>query len=385
MGQHGCFRHQEYSSDADFAHFDVLSPDVPPPPDSPAYADRLARVGERFAQLGVTTIGLMHGTFVGEDAFGLIREIGRISPGLGHRLRQGEKRISDQLAGESGNFTTQFAAFFAAHLNRDIERPIEVRTFDWSSENNHTGRADGAIRLVDSLFQARTSSCDRVLLMGHSHAGNVFALASNLLAAEPALRQKFFDATRSFYHSESSQVTDVPVWERVQARLDSCRLDHWKLDVVTFGTPVRYGWDTSCLSSLIHFIHHRPTDDLPVFRAPFPPNVDDIVCCRYGDFIQQVAIAGTDFLPYLFSRRTRLAERKLSRLLQPGVRRRHLFSRLKHGQRVHDDGVNLLVSYAQDEQSLNTTLLGHGVYTRREWLVFHAEQIASRLKPNSSR
>ena len=152
----------------------------------------------------------------------------------------------------------------------------------------------------------------------------------------------------------------------------------WNIDVVTFGTPVRYGWETSCLNSLTHFIHHRPAEGLPVFQAPFPPHLDDVVRCRHGDFVQQVGIAGTDFLPYLLSRTTRLAERRLSRLLQPGLRRRDVLERLKSGQRLHDQGTNLLVDYADDPKSLRATMIGHGIYTRREWLVFHAEEILRR-------
>ena len=383
MGRTNDFRHQEYSSDVPFAKFELLSPDLPPPPGTTEYADRLAAVGNRFAKLGVTTIGLMHGTFVGNDALGLVREIGRLAPGLSQRLHQSGKQISDKLAGESGNFTTEFADSFAEHLNRDIENAIDVHTFDWSSENNHTGRADGAIRLIDGLLETRKSSADRIVLLGHSHAANVFAIATNLLATCEAVREQFFDATRSFYQTDSTDVVDVPVWDRVRNRLNHISPESWNLDIITFGAPVRYGWETSCINSLTHFIHHRPAENMPILRAPFPPRVDDIVRCRHGDFVQQVAIAGTDFLPYMLSRRTRLAERKLSRLLQPGIRRRQIFDRLKHGQRIHDAGMNLLVEYADDPNSLPTMLLGHGIYTRREWLVFHAEQIANRLPPNS--
>ncbi|MCA9218452.1 MAG: hypothetical protein KDB27_35530, partial [Planctomycetales bacterium] len=61
------------------------------------------------------------------------------------------------------------------------------------------------------------------------------------------------------------------------------------------------------------------------------------------------------------------------------LRRRHILERLKIGQRIHADGVNLLVDYPEDAQSIRSRVLGHGIYTRREWLVFHAEEIAARL------
>jgi hypothetical protein len=341
-------------------------------------------VGQRFEELEVKTIGLMHGTFVGNDAFGLIREIGRVTPGLSQKLEQNRKRISDKLAGESGNFTHEFATFFADLLNRGTGSDIKVIPFDWSSENNHTGRADGAVRLIDELFVSRSRPEGRLLLLGHSHAGNVFALMTNLLAADEGIRNQFFDATNSFYQQIGSDVIDLPVWNRVQERMSRHSFAPKHFDFVTFGTPVRYGWDPNCIRSLTHFIHHRPDEALATDRVPFPPRVDDVVRAKHGDFVQQVAIAGTDFLPYLLNRRTRIAERKLVDLLQPGLRRRQLLERLKFGQRVHADGSNLLVDYADDDQSMRRALLGHGIYTRREWLVFHAEQIASRLPAKST-
>ena len=371
------FRHQEYTSNLAQASFELLTPELPPSPDDDTYADRLAAVGDGFSKLGVTTIGLMHGTFVGTDAFGMIRQIGRLAPGLSTKLMESRKQISDRLAGESGNFTIDFAQWFATHLNRDIEQSIEVCTFDWSSENNHTGRADGAIHLVDRLLDLYELDTGRVLLMGHSHAGNVFALATNLLTADGPLREQFFDAVRVLY-AQDTDSHSMSVVDRVRSRLADTVPKQWNIDVVTFGTPVRYGWETSCLNSLTHFIHHRPAEGLPVFQAPFPPHLDDVVRCRHGDFVQQVGIAGTDFLPYLLSRTTRLAERRLSRLLQPGLRRRDVLERLKSGQRLHDQGTNLLVDYADDPKSLRATMIGHGIYTRREWLVFHAEEILRR-------
>ena len=372
MPQANHFRHQEYSSDAPFAKFELLEPPLPPQPGCEAFADRLAAVGVRFQQLGVTTIGLMHGTFVGTDAFGVVREIGRMLPSLSEPLRQAGKELTDRFAGESGNFTPEFAELFQRHLSRDIDDPIRVTTFDWSSENNHTGRADGAIRLIDRLFHFRSN--ERVLLFGHSHAGNVFAIVSNLLAGDQIDRDRFFDATESFYQYENDdgRVVDLPVWERVRNQLRELGGERRNIDFVTFGTPVRYGWDPSRVNSILHFVQHRPTADLPIYRVPFPPVTG-------GDIVQQVAVAGTDFLPYMLSRRTRLAERKLERLLQPGLRRRQILERLRCGQRVHADGLNLLVNYADDPESVRAKMLGHGVYTRREWLVFHAEAIAARL------
>lgn len=376
------FRHQEYTAENRSARTEWLSPRLPAQPGSEEFADCLARVGRRFEEIGVGRIGLMHGTFVGNDAFGLIREIGRFAPGLSERMQQNRKLVSDKLIGESGNFTPDFSKFFDDQLNRETSRRIDVRTIDWSSENNHTGRVDGAIHLLGFLLETpKSSPRDRTLLWGHSHAGNVFALLSNLIAADAPTRAKFLEVVRRVSAETEGDREERPALRFVEERLDEVGRDELKIDFVTFGTPVRYGWDSACIRSLTHFMHHLPEKDLARDRVPFPPSVDDIVTCKHGDFVQQVGIAGTDFLPFLLNRCTRTAERTLHELLEPGIRRRDLLKRLEYGQRVHDEGTNLLVDYSDCDPPLRQALLGHGIYTRREWLVFHAEEIANRLPP----
>lgn len=77
-----------------------------------------------------------------------------------------------------------------------------------------------------------------------------------------------------------------------------------RLDVVTLGTPVRYGWDADGYGNLLHFIHHRPVDGLPDDRAPFLPSAEDILQAKQGDCVQQLGIAGTNFTPPAWAWRT---------------------------------------------------------------------------------
>jgi len=79
-----------------------------------------------------------------------------------------------------------------------------------------------------------------------------------------------------------------------------------RLDVVTLGTPVRYGWDADGYGNLLHFIHHRPDDGLPDDRAPFLPSAEDILQAKQGDCVQQLGIAGTNFTPPAWLADTRL-------------------------------------------------------------------------------
>jgi len=374
------FRHQQYHGEAGNASFEFLTPTPPPVPGSDEFERRMARVGDIFRRANVRAIYLLHGTFVGSDAWGLIRDLARVLPKAATPLFHWHKQLWDSWAGEAGNFTREYAAEFERTINSDgnDSRRISVRPFHWSSENHHIGRADGAVRLLDELLAHEEYGGGRVLLWGHSHGGNVLALASNLLANDRASNRRFFRAARSYYRWTGSGATDLPVWERVRSALRAT--DHvfsrMSLDLVTLGTPVRYGWDTAGCGRLLHFINHRPVLGQPAHRAPFPPAMDDVLTAADGDYVQQLGIAGTDAVLPFWSFRARLAERRLKRLLQPGLLVRDTLARLRLGVRLHADGINLLVNYGPPAGHVGQHCAGHAVYTRLSWLLFHAEEVA---------
>lgn len=326
------FRHQEYRVDRPDVPIHLLAPEPSAfGPDA---------VGDAYRAAGVCAIVLVHGTFVGTDASGLIGELSRLAPGLGARLRRWRRRAAEYLAGDAGLYTADYACAL------EDAAGVPVRLFLWSSENNHVGRSRAAVRLLEELTDLEPQG--RVLVWGHSHGGNVLALVSNLLGGDQASRRAFFSAARLRKR-------------RVRRALRDHRLT---LDVVTFGTPVRYGWETRGYAKLLHFIHHRPVPGLPEHLARFPPDG--------GDEVQQIGVAGTDFVPPVPAW---CAERRLRHLLQPGLRKRDLLARLKLGVRVPDEGCTLLVDYGE----LHDRVAGHAVYTRRRWLPFHAAEVARRL------
>ncbi len=98
---------------------------------------------------------------------------------------------------------------------------IPVRLFNWSSENHHIGRADGAIRLLDELASLKLQPTQRVLLFGHSHAGNVFALMTNLLCGDRRAIRRFFAAADIYYRWPVVGCIDIPAWGRVRDWLSS--------------------------------------------------------------------------------------------------------------------------------------------------------------------
>jgi hypothetical protein len=72
-----------------------------------------------------------------------------------------------------------------------------------------------------------------------------------------------------------------------------------------------------------------------------------------------------------------LADLRLGRLLQPGLRRRDLLERLRLGQRVPQEGETLLVEYPDSRAARQ--FAGHAIYTRQVWLPYHALEVARRF------
>lgn len=399
------FRHQSYSDQPPTVPYHLMEVRQAsyPSAELPEFEERMQRVGKTLRDHQVSHLFLVHGTFAGDDAFGAITHLERLFPDstvLNNvnqvltrlfpevaSLRELNKKWQDARRQDDGNYTGQYAETFQKAVGSDIS----IERFLWSSANNHVGRSQAAVQLLSTLLKLELDSGQRLLLWGHSHAGNVFALVTNLLANHQPTVEQFFDAGQIYFR-------DLPEWKEVQeilARGTSPNPLAQSLDIVTFGTPIRYGWDTAGLAKLLHFVNHRPADGLPPYRAPFPQQPHEMLEGRYGDIVQILGIAGTDFMPILTDKKW--AERRLSELLESNLKKPSsgkvrfdflsdeyaaslkgilaLPGRLKAGDRVPEDGSTLLVNYADGKQRLG----GHGVYTRLGWLLFQAEEVAKRF------
>lgn len=336
--------------------------------------------GDAMRAAGVGAIYVVHGTFAGHDALGVFSGLGRVFPGAAQALRKLAKAIVDGVAGENGNYTAEYARTLENGLCHGGAERIPVRLFNWSSENHHVGRADAAVRLLETLSTQTLAAGKRVILWGHSHAGNVFALLTNLLGADARAREHFFEAAKVYYRWPMLNWVDILVWDEMRKLLarETRPLGNRAIDIVNFGTPLRYGWDPAGYENLLHFVHHRPGPGIPPYRAPFPEHVDEIFEARYGDYVQHLGIAGTNAMPAIFAWRAWHADRKLHALLQPHVPEQGLLARLKAGVRVAHAGESLLVDYGHTQESIFAHLAGHAVYTRRNWLLFHTEEIVKR-------
>jgi len=383
MPRNNRFQHQEYRSALPTSKFHLLSPE-PPPHTTPAdFAKRTAAAGARLREARVAAIYLVHGTFVGADGLGFLRELARFWPAAGDALGRFQKQTLDTIARDAGNFTPEYAQHLQDALQGNHASSVPVKLFHWSSENHHIGRADGAVRLLGelaALFQPTgpLAAGDRILIWAHSHGGNLLALLTNLLANDPETNDRFFDAARPYFRWPGTKKIDIPAWPQAAEILHDGEhpLHTAQLDLVTMGVPVRYGWDTGGYAKLVHFINHRRNEGVPDYLAPFPPSVEEGLQATGGDVVQQLAIAGTNIAPPVWAWRAAMADRALGSILQKGIRKRDLLKRLRLGCRVHADGTNLLVDYGPGEGNVAYRAAGHAVYTRKQWLPFHLEQIA---------
>lgn len=337
-------------------------------------------VGAVLRAEGVRAILLAHGTFVGPDALGMLAELARVFPSASANVQRIIKRVFDHFTGDAGNYTGSYAQLFESALAGPGQPRIPVELFCWSSENHHIGRADGAVRLIARLAALDLEPGDRVLLWGHSHAGNVFALMTNLLAGNREAVERFFDAAEIYYRWPLFGWVDIPLWEHVRdLLLDDSFLRGVALDLVTFGTPVRYGWDSEGYARLLHFINRRPSSSESEYRASFPVQLDDVLNATEGDYVQQLGIAGTNTLPSIFSWRAWVADQKLNELLQEDEPMGGSLDRFQAGTIIPDEGTTLLVDYGEAEGGIGQHLAGHAVYTRKAWLLFHAEEVTRRF------
>lgn len=373
------FPHHNYQYPIDQGEHEFMRSDEAEGIENPR-PEHIPAVGEKLRMAGVAKIVLIHGTFAGKDILGLMRELARILPGAAESLKALHKKIFDQLAGNVGNYTARFAQDLSLLINDGQDTKIPVMRFLWSGENHHIGRASGAITLIHELLQESWKRDQRILLIAHSHGGNLAALLLNLLHAERETVEHFFEITQSHYRDRLLGRFTLPVWQEVRDLFKVGEVQDRipTLDVATFGTPPRYRWAVNDLK-LLHFVQHRIQDTENPTRACLPSTISDLAQAAGGDYIQQMGIGGTDFFHSIVAWQSWRSERLLREMLEANVRRRDLPRNLAKGHRLALDGRTLLIDYPAQPKNWNAAVLGHGIYTRPEWLPFHLNQIVQRF------
>ncbi|ULA60959.1 MAG: hypothetical protein LZF60_270287 [Nitrospira sp.] len=387
----------------------------PPDMDSPVWQTAMGQAGQKLSQAGVRAIVFLHGAIPGTDIFGLGRldEVGGLKRGYSRGIsgldsllsfmREGTngitplpggmkpplandeatKTLLDSQIGDAGNFTAPIVERCRKALNQHVSKPIACVRELWSSEHHHLGRALAACRLLDRLRALVTDhhwgAGDRILIQAHGQSGLVLALATNLLCPSPITgRKALFDLLQA----ANPQHSDVQAIQRIEPLLTTgSLLNGAALDIVTFGTPVRYGWDPSGIGKLLHIVNHRNlrTDGKTWLSKMELPQISvEMPIAWGGDYVQELAVAGSDALPI---ESAKAANKAVWELLEPYDGFERWVECARRATRFPSEGQCLLVDYKDCTSSTNVRdhYYGHAAYTRANAMLFNFSQIVGRL------
>jgi hypothetical protein len=317
----------------------------------------MADVGARMKQAGVKLVVFAHGSFVGDDPLTIARTVEDAIPALaGHaRALRGFTRAQvHRFLGDLSNFTPEYVAGFAQATG------VAATSFTWSGENHHAGRVQGAVRLARAIALYGGGAIgpgDRVLLVGHSHGGQLFAVLSQLLAGAEG-HEELVAAARARGEDPGALADHLAQLRAVD------------FDVATFGTPPRYGWARGARFRVLHLVNHRGA-------APRGRSLLGVFHTREGDYVHRVGVPGSDF-PAL-APQERAINARLDRILGHGWSPRVWLGHVARGLRVAPHGHTILVDYGDDARAVPNLLatgLGHAAYTRRDAMLFHARLVA---------
>jgi hypothetical protein len=386
-----------------------------PQPDSPAWLEAMAQCGIALSKAGVNASVFLQGSLIGTDVFGMQRldEAGGLKRGYSRgvsgvdallaAMREESngipllpagvkpplqdddvtKTLLDEQIGDAGNFTDAYVQSFKKAINRNLTQPISCVRLLWSSEHHHLGRAIAALSLLAELHKLcqhqNLGKGHRVLIQAHGQAGLILAIVSNLLCPSPVTgRSKLLEILTDYAdQTNQAKLTDTI---KLVASLPATAslLNGIALDMVTFGTPVRYGWDPSGIGKLLHIVNHRNlrTDGKSwLAKMELPQITLEMPIAWGGDYVQELAVAGSDAVPSTES--AKAANKKVWEIVEPYDGFERWLECARRAVRFPSEGRCLLVDYKDSTGSTNSRdhYYGHAAYTRRHALLFNTTQV----------
>ena len=388
-------------------------------PESPAWFEAMAHNGTALSRSGVRAVILLHGSIHGADVFGMQRldEAGGLKRGYSRGLsgvdallaamREGAngiphltggvqpplandeptKQLLDDQLGDAGNFSGAYVGLFQNAVNGTLIRPIVCTRILWASEHHHLGRAIAAVRLLSDLGtlceRHRLGQGDRILVQAHGQAGLVLALVSNLLCPSPITgRPKLLGIVAS-YAEQNGQTELAAAARSIEPRLAArSLLNGTSLDMVTLGTPVRYGWDLSGTGKLLHMVNHRHlrTDGKTwLAKMELPQITMEMPLAWGGDYVQALAGAGSDAVPT--TEAAKPANKAVWEMVEPYDGFERWLECARRAVRFPSEGRCLLVDYGDCTGSTNVRehYYGHAAYTRMHAMLFNTTEIVRQL------
>jgi hypothetical protein len=202
---------------------------------------------------------------------------------------------------------------------------------------------------------------------------------SNLLCPSPITGRPKLLSILGSYAQQTNQPALVETVTRIESLLATMALlNGAALDIVTFGTPVRYGWDTSGIGKLLHIVNHRNlrTDGKNwLAKMELPQVTMEMPIAWGGDYVQELAVAGSDAVAT--TEPAKAVNKMVWEIVEPYDGFERWLECARRAVRFPSEGRCLLVDYKDSTGSTNPRdhYFGHAVYTRRHALLFNTAQI----------
>ena len=202
---------------------------------------------------------------------------------------------------------------------------------------------------------------------------------SNLLCPSPITGRPRFLEILTDYADQTYQTKLTGTIKLVESLLATASpLNGVALDMVTFGTPVRYGWDPSGIGKLLHVITHRNlrTDGKSwLAKMELPQITMEMPIAWGGDYVQELAVTGSDAVPP--NEPAKAANKRLWEMVEPYDGFERWLECARRAVRFPSEGRCLLVDYKDSTGSTNPRehYYGHAVYTRSHTLLFNTTQV----------
>lgn len=329
---------------------------------------QLMNVGKKLFQSNITDIYFIHGTFVGDDPFEFFNSLyhyfnfldnGEMKKNL-QGIKQQLKKKMDTPYGDNGNFTNKYVGLAQTALGNNIK----THNFTWSSNNHHFARIEAAYNLIKFIIKNNsdpTLDQKKILLIGHSHGGQLMALIT-LFLNDKKFKKKI---SEHFFKNNKDAIQNF--------NLELKKISKLHIYNVTMGTPIRYNWALSSKHKLLNIVNHRGD-------AAIAGEFSGVLTTKDGDYIQSLGIAGSDFKSPIND--INQINLELDDVLDKGSDITLLRQNLLHKQRVADFGHTLLVNYFDQSKTLpnfTKTVFGHGVYTTTQKMLLNFDLIVKYL------
>ncbi len=327
--------------------------------------NKMEEYGKQMKSEGVSHIYFVHGTWAGDSPLGFLSKSPKIP--FNKQLRRLVKVNVDKIMGDFGNYTEGYRELF----EQSIGGEIPCVRINWGSGNYHSARVEGAITLIKEIAKGiKNSSVNkRVLLLGHSHAGQLFALLTTFLEEEELSLMETENEVCKMEKLVNVVGLDQDIYTGiVQLKDDLKKIDKVFIDIVTFGTPPRYQWgkpktkgdeDNYRLLNIINH-HHEPVSILGLFNT------------KDGDYVQQWGVGGTDTYDSKNS--------DIEKIIGSEQCYISIESVLTGGKRnIPKYGKTLLIDNGDEGKKAKETVLRHGLYTCKEKMLFNTELITTQF------